>query len=58
MLTATPREGCRGEATPTGGNLLASRRAVASANSASLTSSSLPWTATVVSAHATQAVKR
>lgn len=58
MSTAMPREGCRVEATPMGENLLASHRAVASANSASLTSSSLPWTATVVSAPATQAVKR
>lgn len=58
MLTAMPREGCRVEATPMGGNLLAFRHAVASANSASLMSSSPLWTATVVSAPATQAVKR
>lgn len=58
MLTAMPREDYRVEAIPMGGNLLASRHAVASANSASLTSNSLLWTTTVVSAPATQAVKR
>jgi len=57
MLTAMPREGCQVEATPMGGSLLGSHRAVASANSASLTSNSLLWTATVVSAPAIQAVK-
>lgn len=57
MSTAMPRDGCRVEATPTGGNLLASRPAAASANSASLTSSSRLWTATAGSAPATQAVK-
>lgn len=58
MWTAMPREGCQVEATPMGGNLLASHHAVASANSASLTSNFLLWTATAVSAPATQAVKR
>lgn len=58
MLTAMPREGCQVAATPMGGNLLASHRAAASANSASPTSSSLLWTVTAVSALATQAVKR
>lgn len=57
MLTAMPREGCQVAATPMGENLLASHRAAALANSASLMSSSLLWTVTVVSAPATQAVK-
>lgn len=57
MLTAMPRGGCQVEATPMGGSLLASLRAAASANWASLTSSSPLWTVTVASAPATQAVK-
>lgn len=58
MLTAMLREGCQVEAIRTGGNLLASRHAVALANSASQMSNSPLWTVTAVSAPATQAVKR